>query len=343
MAEPQAVEAGRTYWNFKLGLCRIASLSGWLAILGSLTALFADTFWLADMFTHLRMQYVLISAVVFGLAVARGLRFFAFGLLICFGWNLWIVSPYLSFGQPTRAFPQDANSSGLKLVIANVLRTNQEQAEAWKQIAAEDADFVYLMEVHNGWDSLFDNSLATYPYQRVLTNDTYTGVTFLSKHAWESLDVYNLGVISNPSIKAKFRFGEIPLTLIATHPVPPFGSALTESREQQLVELANKIPADSAGLLTGDLNVSPWSPSFRRILEAGNLDDATRSFGPISTIGPLPGWFGGLKFDHVLANSHVVTKHFEAKHLAGSDHRMLIFEFEFEQPRSITSDGQPNN
>ena len=241
--------------------------------------------------------------------------------------NLWTLAPYL-IHAPASVSAGESEPS-FRLISFNVLRTNEEVESTLERIVAEDADFVYLMEVHGQWKEPLENLKTKYPHQKIVSRQTYVGVAFLSKHPWNDLSVYNMGEIANPTIDATFQFGSAknPLRIIGTHPVPPFGSRLTTARDRQLVELAEKFDQDQANLLVGDFNISPWSPRFSPILTAGSLRDASKGFSMSPTLAPMPTLFGGLKVDHILCNEKVAGRNFELQPNSGSDHHMLIFDF----------------
>jgi len=79
----------------------------------------------------------------------------------------------------------------------------------------------------------------------------------------------------------------------------------------------------------GDLNLSPWSPNFKRVIDTGNLVDSAKPFGPTPTWYIFPTWIAGLKIDHVLTSDEVSVQQVEIGHDVGSDHRAVIVDFDF--------------
>ncbi len=319
-------------------LIRLLKAAGWLAVVGTALALFADWNWLADMVCNFKVQYVLLSipaAIVYALG-----KCWKITALLCFGivYNLAGILPYfVNVPQPR------ARNEVERLMSFNLLRTNTDYQATIDQIISEDPDFIFLMEVHSGWKTQFEKLKSSYPHQKIVSHQGYTGVAFLSKREWQAVEVFDSGVISNPSIDVTFAANpnlskSLPLRIIATHPVPPFGAALTQSREKQLIAIAKRISSNNelsetprGNLVIGDFNLTPWSPSFSRILAAGELSDATLGFGITPTLAPLPTWMGGLKVDHILKNELIATSDFRVKANSGSDHHMLIFDFSVNQ------------
>lgn len=311
-------------------MIRFLNLFAWLAMGASVAACFADHHWLLDMLTHLPMHYLLILITAFAFAIGQKRWLFSTSLIALIAWNAYVVSPQFSPNmQDALNLSESArfkSSNRYRLVVLNVLRTNQKYEQTWQEVLATNADFIYLMESHPQWSPLYRRSIDLYPHQQDIPHHAYTGVAFLSKHPWSSIEVIPSGIITNPSVDAQFQKLS-NLRIIATHPVPPFGAELTKAREDQLIGLADRLTPETPNLLIGDFNVSPWSPSFDRVLRRGDLRDVSRGYGPTPTMGPLPTWFGGLKFDHVLANTNIVTVDFQIIAVTGSDHRMLIYDF----------------
>lgn len=313
------------------GLLRIVRGFSIVAAIGTGVALFARFNWIADALSHFAIQFSILLLI--GLFVSLACRRWKSSLLFgcCLTINLLPVAPYLlsSLQGPSDASGKLTGKT-YRLISFNVLRTNDDVQATLDDVLAEDPDFIYLMEVHGKWKEPCEKLLAEYPFQKIVSRQSYVGVAFLSKHPWREMEVYDLGDIGNPTIDVQFNFpgNDRTLRLIGTHPVPPFGDGLTQSRDTQLTDLAERFDGNQANLLIGDFNLSPWSPRFAPILSAGNLSDASLGYSLSPTLAPLPTLFGGLKVDHVLKNDNVGTVEFQLKSGAGSDHKMLIFDFE---------------
>ena len=175
---------------------------GWLTSFATLVALFADAYWLADMLTHLVTQYWLILLLATTVAIYRRYRWSALVFGIALIWNSIVVYP--CFVSEASNFDDQNTSASFRLVILNVLRTNNDIEKTWQEVLETDPDFVFLMEVHPGWNSLFNDAKESYPFQENRAHHAYTGVAFLSRRPWKSLEVINSGVITNPSIDVSF-------------------------------------------------------------------------------------------------------------------------------------------
>jgi endonuclease/exonuclease/phosphatase (EEP) superfamily protein YafD len=311
----------------------IVVLIGRLAVAATALSWFASFHWIADMLSHLRVQYAILLLPMLGVFTFRGKRWLAVAIVGLVIYNVWPTMPYfVAFSRSSIASLEQ--NQKYRVLTFNVLRTNQELELTLEEIIHQDADFVFLMEVQNAWTSYLSGVKDRYPYQKVLADPAYTGVAFLSKHPWESLDVVMLGEVRNPSIDVTIPCrGSLPgkldrkIRIIGTHPLPPFGDMLTRSRDSQLKKLADRFIAEEPNLLVGDLNLSPWSPRFATILKAGSLVDASLGYGIETTLAPLPTWLGGVKVDHVLCDQSIRVLNYRVTSSANSDHKLVSVDF----------------
>jgi endonuclease/exonuclease/phosphatase (EEP) superfamily protein YafD len=300
-----------------------------MVIVGSVASCFANMHWIADFLSHLRIQYAIILLPCVVHSFIR--RKWTMASIVCgfFIYNVLPTVPY--FLRPTsQANAHSSKATQYRVLSFNVLRTNERLESTLEEIVAEDADFVFLMEVQNEWRIYLEGINDRYPYQKVLSDPAYTGVAFLSKYPWEKLDVIMLGEVSNPSIDVRLPSLDSTsekLRLIATHPLPPLGEMLTRSRDQQLTTLGKRFLPDEPNLMIGDLNLSPWSSRFATILSSAGLMDASLGYGISPTLCPLPTWFGGVKVDHVLISESIKVRRFRVQPSRYSDHAMVVVDF----------------
>ncbi len=248
-----------------------------------------------------------------------------FGLLLV---NLYWIVPY--FVPETFATnqlkPQDTHT----VAVFNVLRTNEDFDSTLGAILEQDPDILFLMEVQLRWELYFERIKDVYPHQVVLASPDYTGVALLSKYPIRNSMVHTLGYISNPSIDVTIDLsddGSTPLHIIATHPLPPFGAKLTESRDIQLATLSKKLSPESANLFIGDFNLSPWSPRFAKLLKDARLTDCAKGYGISPTLVPLPTLLGGVQVDHILKSDPIERIAYDTIKIKQSDHAMVKVTF----------------
>ena len=117
------------------------------------------------------------------------------------------------------------------------------------------------------------------------------------------------------------------LDVLATHPVPPKDRIQTGARNEHLVDLADEATAGGRPLLLGgDLNATPWSPHFRRLVREGRLADSGRVFGLQGTWPSFaPAWLR-IPIDHVLVSPQLRVRDRHTGRPFGSDHVPLLVD-----------------
>jgi endonuclease/exonuclease/phosphatase (EEP) superfamily protein YafD len=130
-----------------------------------------------------------------------------------------------------------------------------------------------------------------------------------------------------PAIQATLTIGGRSLRLFGVHaswPVVPRSGA---RRNQQLMLLARHAQRVTTMplLVVGDLNVSPFSPWFARLLADGGLRSATEGFGwqPTWPVFLPP---AGIQIDHALVNAAVTVRAFRRGPFIGSDHWPIVVD-----------------
>ena len=86
--------------------------------------------------------------------------------------------------------------------------------------------------------------------------------------------------------------------------------------------------ATSPSLLLGDLNTTPWSPYFRKLLRAGELRDSARWKGWNPTWNPGISWLQ-LPIDHCLVSDEIGVAERRVGPEIGSDHRGVVVDVFF--------------
>ena len=159
------------------------------------------------------------------------------------------------------------------------------------------------------------------------TRDDNFGIALLSRWPLTDTQIVVLGEADVPSIRADVRPPRRHFTILATHPVPPVGAEYSRLRNGQIEDAAaflKSIPAPV--LLVGDLNVSPWSHHFRRLLGAAHLRDSSRGWG-VQPTWPSFNMLLGVPIDHCLTSPEISILGRQVGPAVGSDHYPLIVDF----------------
>lgn len=289
-----------------------------------LLAFLARSWWVADIAANLRIQW--LATALCGLAVMVSLnqpRWVFLSCLLIVG-----VTPAIWSGY---AIPQTNDTVEPDLIVAtfNVLSDNSRLADVVRQIEESDADVIAVLELTTALQQkIRDELLSTYPYfvERPMDEGNF-GIGLYSKTELYAANTLRVAGERVDSIEAGIQVSSKVVQIIATHPVPPVGRVGFERRNQQLAELARHISGrqtadrDSAVIVVGDLNLTPWSPLFHDFCDSA----AVRRVGGSVT----PTWYArpvfpcGLVLDHILVSKNFECLDYDTFGDSGSDHRLV--------------------
>ncbi len=153
------------------------------------------------------------------------------------------------------------------------------------------------------------------------------GIMLLSKYPLERGQVLQIGTAGVPSIVTEAHFPTGVISIIGTHPRPPLGAEYSKQRNMQLIELPHVVMEQKHPvLLIGDLNVTPFSYWFRRVVSESGLKNSMKGFGF------QPSWpknmpFMRIPLDHVLHAPEIIIHNRGVGGDVGSDHYPVIVDF----------------
>ena len=281
----------------------------------------ADWHWGLELSTHFAFQYALMALVAMAgfacLARPRGVALAAVVLALH-------STPLLGLtGAPED--PAVGASQKTRLLMANVRTSNANRRGLLDLIQAEQPDAVLLLEVSEAWLADLAPLDAEYPHRLAEPRGDNFGIALYSRRPLTDGRIVHLGDAGVPSIECGLEGAS--LRLLLTHPVPPMGRRAAAERDRQLEAVARR--ARELGprvVLAGDLNATPWSPIFSRVLDLGALRDSRGGFGL------QPTWSAGLPYlaripiDHFLVGRDVRVLHREVGPRIGSDHLPVLVE-----------------
>ena len=290
-------------------------------VLVGLLPLGARFWWVFELATHFRLQYLALAAVALVAAIGARRRRLALLVTATAALNVWPVLPWLPSQRwlPTGS-PAAEQQTGDSLVVLtfNVHGSNADNDRVIETIRAADADLVTLIELRGPLDAALERLAATHPYSATFPTTDNFGLGILSKHPLAQSIPFELG--PTVALESRVAIGERELTLIAVHPFAPTSSERAAMRTTQLAELAARVRAiDGPLLVCGDFNVTPYSPYFRDFESASATLDLRRGMGPGFT-WPSTMPLLGIPIDHCLARGPFEALRFERMDSAGSDH-----------------------
>lgn len=281
----------------------------------------AGAYWPAELLTHFRLHFVVGSAVLAAVAVARRLSAVALVATAAAAVNALPLLPYVLPGPD----PGASDNPALRVLTANVRYRNTDHEGVLELVKAESPDIVGLLEVTPAWARGLAELERQYPYSVVRPEDTAHGLALFSRLPISELSTspYREGKVQT-AIRVRLVLEDRPLILTLAHLMAPMTPGQAALRNQQIREIAAMIgrEQDVQHLVTGDMNISPWSPSFS-LFEKSGLVNASMGKGYLATWPAILKWFG-IPIDHTLLSDNLRLRSFHIGEPFGSDHLAII-------------------
>ena len=221
-------------------------------------------------------------------------------------------------------------SRSSRALLLNLNTENRSYGKVLEFIRALQPDFMVLQEVNRAWAEQLGELQGDYAFSRACAREDNFGIAMFSRVPFEHAEVRYIGQADVPSIVVRFVLGGQPLTVIATHPLPPSSRAYASYRNEQLRELGVLVASLSDQVMVlGDLNTTSWSPFFRDLIRKTGLRDSRKGHGI------QPTWPAGLPIlsvpiDHCLVSEGIIVHNRWVGRDVGSDHYPVVVEFSIE-------------
>jgi endonuclease/exonuclease/phosphatase (EEP) superfamily protein YafD len=298
-------------------------LAAIVAVLGLLPVT-ARLWWMLDLTTHFRLQYLgAAAAVLLLLALRRQWRAAAL-LLVIGALNAWPVLPYVPRPMPVTA----ATSAGepLKILTVNV-SYRQFSARRFHEIVAEAApDVLLVVEFTPHAAEVLADLDKTFAYELKAPAEGPYGIALWS-HFPLMAETFPLGPV--PAVEARVQTPRGDFTLIGVHLSAPTLPRRAKQRNEELQLLAARRATVGGPLIVaGDFNVTPYSPYFTDWLAATGLTD-TRRGRTLAPSWPATLPILGIPIDHVAVTPDFDIRAHRRLPSFGSDHWAVLAELTF--------------
>jgi endonuclease/exonuclease/phosphatase (EEP) superfamily protein YafD len=304
-------------------------LALWLALIAALLGRYA---WQLDLFTHFRVHLAVGFAVccLVLLIARRG----PVALLAAVG-TLLSAAPMLEYWSPPWSHAQ-AQPASFRLVTFNIWYRAYEPVRIASLLEQVKADAVVLQEISTRQALELRTRLPSYPYSYLEAG--MSGAVVYAKWPIRRAQVIDLARTGVPAAQVVLDWQGTPVTVIGAHLDWPIGTQNWRLRNAQLQALGTLAAMESGPLLiTGDFNVTPWSPYFRRLVERAGLRDCAAGQGIAASWPARLSWIG-IRIDHCLASRHWRSVDVSVGPRLGSDHLPVIAELVLgEQRRAQTA------
>lgn len=284
-----------------------------LAVAGGLLPLGASYWWGFELFSHFRIQYLALAALLVVVGIVTRHRRLALLVAAVAGINSLPVLPYL--GSTTTDTP---TAMQIGVLNVNVNSQNTEYARVVDAIRAADADLVAILELSPELDHVLMELADRYFYRFSAPEDSNFGMGVLSRHPLVSMRSFAIG--SKMAIDTLVELPAGRIRFLAVHLVPPKNSSLALERNLQLDRLADYANQfDEPLLVCGDFNLTPYSPYFERFASAAQLEDTRLGLGldfSWPTFMPIL----GIPIDHCFTRGPIAVDSIVRLDRIGSDH-----------------------
>jgi len=292
-------------------------------------------YWPLELMTHFLVQYFILSLIVSIILVIlwktnylkSKVPVFAALLLVAIQ-AISVIPWYLPHWQQVAG--NAANQ--MRILSFNINTQNDRYNEVINLVQANRPDVALFIEVDRAAvENLKFGLTDILPYS---FRSPGGGLAILSRLPIKEARGDNFNGAGNHNLIVTLELNGQLINLIGTHPLVPVKSRTFHSRNRQLAALSNYIQGiDAPLILVGDLNLTPWSPYYRRFINRTKLHNTRLGFGILPTWPRaathvlLPHWllpFMNIPIDHCLVSKQLGVARMYTGGNANSDHDSLI-------------------
>lgn len=296
---------------------------GLLPVAVYLFSLLGSQYFLAELVVNFRLQLLaaLIPFSVLTLALRRwwSAAFFACVTIAC---AIPVAGIWLGWHQPPAGQPT------WRLMSFNVLASNTQYEAVIEEIRRHDPDVLVVLELSEAWATALEALSGEYAWSVVEPRWHGYGIGVYSRRPIVESTIRQLTPTGtdNPAIDARIDLGGVPVQVFAAHFSSPGIQLRLRLRNEQMHEVIEFIDREGPALLAGDLNCTPYSRQFGRLLADSRLRDSRQGFGYHGSF-PAEPWLVRIPIDHVLVSSRIHVSDRRLGEACGSDHLPVISDF----------------
>jgi len=314
------------------------SVQLFLIVVMSLPVLASDIkLWWLDNLINLQLQWSLLAVLSILLSL-KSFRLLAIPLsLLYFSIILYNFGPLFLPDQSS-----NQNKVTLKVAQLNIRYENPNIDEIISKLLDTDYDFILIQEIADDKVVKVGRLIQTYPYS-IGSNSLRTYSSRLALFSrWPITDskIHDLGYVEGKVIEAfvKPPDSNTPIKVLALHPGAPRNEVLWQLRNNTLEFIASQASGSSQQrqIVIGDINISPWSPIFKRLAINSRLQDCAAGHGYIPSWGlyntnHLTRLLSSVYIDHCLVSKSINVRDRQYHYIEGSDHVLILTILEIKQ------------
>ena len=275
--------------------------------------------WPIALLQHFRVQFAIFGVLVtISAAVARTRAFDIAAIATLLHWL--VLLPDL--GREPQPVPPRARP--LRVLELNVLTENMSYDRVRALIAETQPDVIGLVEVDRGWLEALAPALVEYPGRIEVPRSDHFGLALYARGIAVG-GAEQLG-LPLPSIVADIAVGDARVAIVLAHPLAPVDAWKLDGQRVQLAAIAQRVRELAPPVaIVGDLNTTPWTPEFKRLVATSELCDTRSGFG-VQASFPATSFVARIPIDHVLASCSVGVYDRRVLHDVGSDHLPVVID-----------------
>jgi endonuclease/exonuclease/phosphatase (EEP) superfamily protein YafD len=270
--------------------------------------------WYLDLANHFRVQYAVIlgaCAVVAALIRRVAVAGVALALAVV---NLAVVSP---LWDEDRA---EAEAAELTVLLLNLDAGNHDYDAVRALIRERQPDLFAAVELTAAWQRELASVLEPYVGRLLEPRESPWGLGLYSRRPLREAKTLLPAGLMYPILTATVEGRTKELRVALLHPEVP-GDPSAAARHELFFDVVTAVVTEAdSGAVLGDLNTTPWSARYRRLVEDADLEDTRVGYG-LQTSWPsfLPAILR-IPIDHVLVTNDLAAAERQVGPEVGSDH-----------------------
>ncbi len=270
-----------------------------------------------DITSNFKIQYFILGLFLCIIFALTQQRIWLVVSLACVFINLIEIVPWY--------IPQGNVASGqsLRLLSLNVLASNRQYDQVIALVEQEKPAIAAFLEANVIWSEKLQVLAKSFPYHisaKILEMELYSNIP-LENYSIQRYGHNRGNLLANLTIESK------KVSLIISHTMQPlmFDKDGFKWRNQHLeVGIGRYVKhLTTPVILMGDLNITLWSPYYKKAIHYSGLRNARAGFGLLPTFpAGIPGF--SIPIDHCLVSPDLSILNSKTGNYVGSDHLPVI-------------------
>ena len=283
--------------------------------------------WWLDVLANFRAQYVVGLAVLGLIIMMSKWRKTGYVVLGAGVLNLVVVLP-LYIGSPADA---RVGAPSVRVMSFNLLSTNEEYSDLIEYIQSIDPDLVFLHEASRPWEVAVASAGLDYDVIRGRSDDLIFGTLVLVRG--DDITAVSHGFAAGSPRAVSLEYTppgwDVTLSVLGTHPLAPTDAERADLRDAQLAFAGDWASTKTgAYVIVGDLNATPWSYPFRRLVSPADLLSSQTGFGLQPSFPTTSNLLLRVPIDHLIHSPALEVTSRDLGPALGSDHFPLVVDLQ---------------